>query len=175
MRKQKNIENVVSEAKGILMDENEVSEEEVNEDWLMRFFNSIQDISNEDMQRLWGKVLAGEIKNPNSFTLRSLDTLSKITKHEATLFEELRPYIINYRGTLAILNNREINEKYNVSYAKIVEMSECGLIDSSGSMQLTLSVAPQYPLELIYNMKLLKSNNKEEKKIIIPGGVKFSL
>lgn len=47
-------------------------------------------------------------------------------------------------------------------------MSECGLIDSSGSMQLTLGVTAQYPLELIYDMKLLKSNNIEEKKIIIP-------
>lgn len=80
MRKQKNIEDVVNEAKAILQDENEVADEVVNEDWLMRFFNSIQDISNTDMQKLWGKVLAGEIKSPNSFTLRSLDTLSKITK-----------------------------------------------------------------------------------------------
>ena len=111
MRKQKNIEDVVNEAKAILQDENEVADEVVNEDWLMRFFNSIQDISNTDMQKLWGKVLAGEIKSPNSFTLRSLDTLSKITKQEATLFEELRPYIINYRGTFAILNDDEINKK----------------------------------------------------------------
>ena len=110
MRKQKNIEDVVNEAKAILQDENEVADEVVNEDWLMRFFNSIQDISNTDMQKLWGKVLAGEIKSPNSFTLRSLDTLSKITKQEATLFEELRPYIINYRGTFAILNDDEINK-----------------------------------------------------------------
>ena len=66
MRKQKNIENIVSEAKTILQDEEEVAKEAVNEDWLMRFFNSIQDISNEDMQKLWAKVLAGEIKNPNS-------------------------------------------------------------------------------------------------------------
>lgn len=168
MRKQKNIEDVVNEAKAILQDENEVADEVVNEDWLMRFFNSIQDISNTDMQKLWGKVLAGEIKSPNSFTLRSLDTLSKLTKQEATLFEELRPYIINYRGTFAILNDDEINKRYNVLYGKIVEMSECGLIDSSGSMQLTLGVTAQYPLELIYDMKLLKSNNIEEKKIIIP-------
>lgn len=168
MRKQKNIENIVSEAKTILQDEEEVAKEAVNEDWLMRFFNSIQDISNEDMQKLWAKVLAGEIKNPNSFTLRSLDTLSKITKQEATLFEELKPYIIKYRGTLAILNDDKINEKYNIFYGKIVEMSECGLIDSSGTMRLTMKVAQQYPFELIYDKKLLKSNNMEEKEIEIP-------
>lgn len=168
MRKQQNIENIVSKAEDILQNESEVSEEEVNQDWLMHFFNSVQDIGDEDMQKLWGKVLAGEIKNPNSFTLRSLDTLSKITKHEAILFEELRPYIINYRGTLAILNIDEINEKYNISYGKIVEIAECGLIDASGVMQLTLNVAEEYPLELIYNMELLRSNNKERKEIKIP-------
>lgn len=168
MRKQKNIEDVVSEAKVILQDENEVSEDAVNEDWLMRFFNSIQDISNTDMQKLWGKVLAGEIKNPNSFTLRSLDTLSKITKQEAILFEELRPYIVNYGGTLAILKDATINKKYNISYGKIVQMSECGLIDSSVMMQLTLVVTPQDSLDVVYDMKLLKSNNVGEKKIEIP-------
>ena len=38
-------------------------------------------------------------------------------------------------------------------------MSECGLIDSSGMMQLTLVVTPQNSLDLVYDMKLLKSNN----------------
>ena len=57
------------------------------------------------------------------------------------MFEELRPYIINYRGTLAILKDTTINKKYNISYGKIVQMSECGLIDSSGMMQLTLVVS----------------------------------
>ena len=52
MRKQENIENVISKAQEILQDENNVEKEDVNEDWLMRFFNSIQDIGNEDMQTL---------------------------------------------------------------------------------------------------------------------------
>lgn len=168
MRKQQNIENVVAKAKENLVEESQVSEEEVSEDWLLRFFNSVQDISDEDMQRLWGKILAGEIKKPNTFSLRSLDVLSKMTKREAQIFVELRPYIISYRGTWAILNDDELNKRYHISYEKILTMSECGLMDSSGIMSITLTIAPKYPLELVYDMEFFKSNNVEEKKISIP-------
>ncbi|WP_373242247.1 DUF2806 domain-containing protein [Lacrimispora indolis] len=168
MRKQENIENVISKAQEILQDENNVEKEDVNEDWLMRFFNSIQDIGNEDMQTLWGKILAGEIKNPNTFTLRSLDTLSKITKGEAMLFKNMVPYIINYNGTRAILNDIGLNENYNISYGTIVELAECGLIDSSSMMQLTITISKKIPLEIAYNMELLRGSIEEEKQIVIP-------
>ena len=168
MRKQQNIENVVSKAKDELIGDNQVSQEDVNEDWLLRFFNSIQDISNEDMQHLWGKVLAGEIKNPNTFSIRSLDALSKMTKEEAQLFAELQPYMISYRGTVAILNDDDLNKKYNISYSEILKMSECNLIDSSGLMNITLTIAKEHPLNIIYDMELLKANNEEVKKVSIP-------
>ena len=47
MKKQENIENIISSAKDILEKEREdlISTKDVNEDWLMRFFNSVQDIS----------------------------------------------------------------------------------------------------------------------------------
>lgn len=168
MRKQQNIENVVSKAKEELIEENQVSQDDVNEDWLLRFFNSVQDISNEDMQRLWGKVLAGEIKKPNTFSLRSLDVLSKMTKEEAQLFAELRPYIISYRGTVAILNDDNLNKKYNILYSKILQLAECNLIDSSAIMSITLTIAKEYPLNIVYDMEFLKSNNEDMKKISIP-------
>lgn len=168
MKKQQNIENVVAKAKEDLIEENQVSQEEVSEDWLFSFFNSVQNISDEDMQRLWGKVLAGEIKKPNTFSLRSLDALSKMTKREAQIFNELRPYIISYRGDWAILNDDAVNKKYNIPYGKILTMSECGLIDSSALMSITLTITPEYQFEVVYDMELLKSNNTEEKKVSIP-------
>lgn len=168
MRKQKNIENVVNKAKESLAKEEYVSQEEVNEDWLLRFFNSVQDISNEDMQQLWGKILTGEIKKPNTFSLRSLDALNKMTMKEAQTFMELRPYIICYRGTWAILNDDNLNEKYKMSYQKVLEMSECGLIDSSAIMSITFPILPEYPLELVYNTKVLRVNATKEKKLAIP-------
>lgn len=167
MRKQENIENVVEVAKELLTDENVVDSEDVSEDWMFRFFNSVQDISNDDMQKLWGKILAGEVKHPNSFSVRSLDTLSKMSEDEAKIFESLRPYIIKFRGTWAIINNEELNNKYQINYEKILSMAECGLMDSSAIMSLTMKIIDKYPLEIVYNKSLLKTCSEEEKKITI--------
>ena len=168
MRKQENIEMVVDKAKAFLVSEESVNSVDVDEDWISRFFNSVQDVSSEDMQNLWGRILAGEVKRPNSFSLRCLDTLSKMTKQEAMIFESLRPYIINFRGTWAILNEKNLNEKYKIHYEKILSMAECGLMDSSAIMTLNLKVQNEYPLQIAYGETLLKTNNEEESKIELP-------
>ena len=73
-----NIDNVTQIAAEQLSQEDFVSEEPVEEDWTTRFFNIVEDISDEEMQRLWGKILAGEVKQPKSYSLRTLELLKKI-------------------------------------------------------------------------------------------------
>jgi hypothetical protein len=69
-------------------DESEpVSDEEVDPDWATRFFRFAEDASTEEMQFYWGKVLAGEVKQPGSFSLRALAILHTITREEAHLFQ----------------------------------------------------------------------------------------
>lgn len=169
MKKQENIENIINSAKDILEKEQEdsISSKDVNEDWLMRFFNSVQDISDEKMQLLWGKILAGEIKQPSSFSLRSLDAMTKMSKDEAQLFEELSSYVINFRGTYAILNNDDLNKKYSISYGQILALEECGIIDSSTTMSLSLGVDEKTALEIVYDLQLLIASAKDERKIKI--------
>ena len=167
IKKQENIENIINSAKDILEKEQEdsISSKDVSEDWMMRFFNSVQDISDEKMQLLWGKILAGEIKQPNSFSLRSLDAMTKMSKDEAQLFEKLSSYVINFRGTYAILNNDDLNEKYSISYGQIVALDECGIIDSSAMMSLSLGIDEETNLEIIYDSQLLIAFAKDERKI----------
>ena len=58
-----NIENVVREAANTLVNK-KVADHEPDPDWTARFFNSVQDISSEDMQKIWAKILAGEVERP---------------------------------------------------------------------------------------------------------------
>lgn len=167
MRKQVNIESVVNKAKAILDVEEEVSQEEVNEDWLIRFFNSVQDVSAEEMQILWGRILAGEIKLPNSFSLRTMDAMTKISQEEAKLFEEMSAYIVDYNGTKAILGYGELNDKYSINYGNIVLLNECGLMESS-MMNLKLGVREKINPHIMYGTKFLKIDLQDNKKIEIP-------
>lgn len=161
MKKQKNIENVVAKTAEILAERNEESEEGVDEDWITRFFNSIQDVSSERMQNLWSRILAGEINNPNTYSLRTLDAMTKMSTQEATLFESIYPYVIDIRGTLAVINNDEINERFGISYQKIIRLSECGLIESSAIMSITLTVDMQNPFKSVYGDCYLEGVIKE--------------
>ena len=48
----------------------------VDDDWLLRWRDSAGRVSSEELQTLWGRVLAGEIKSPGTFSLRD-DGVSK--------------------------------------------------------------------------------------------------
>ena len=83
--KQQNIEAVSGYAYEELLGDAPISPEPVDEDWITRFFNKASDISTDEMQVIWGKVLAGEIKQPGSYSLRTLDILSNLSKKEANV------------------------------------------------------------------------------------------
>ena len=168
VKKQKNIEDVIAGAANILEETPTVSKDPVDSDWMTRFFNSVQDVSNLEMQKLWSKLLAGEVRRPSSYSLRTLDILSKLSSEEAKLFAEICKYIVEYRGTAALLNNDEINKKYNQNYEKILRLDECGLIDSSAIMSVTLKVAPGIPFEAIYGEYLIRGESSSEQSINLP-------
>ena len=83
--KQQNIEAVADNAYEELENVENVSSEPVNPDWMFRFFNSVENISNKDMQKIWGHILAGEIKQPNTYSFRTLEKLKNMTQQEACL------------------------------------------------------------------------------------------
>ena len=83
-KRQKNIEAITAQAVKELPES--VSEKPVDEDWVTQFFNHCQDVSNEQMQSLWARLLAGEAANPGSFSLRTLALVKVMSKEEANLF-----------------------------------------------------------------------------------------
>ena len=58
-------------------------------DWLMRFFDAVGNISSEDLQQLWGRVLANEIVKPKVCSLRTLDMIRNMSSEEANIFSDL--------------------------------------------------------------------------------------
>lgn len=84
-KKQANIESVTSIAAVELANDDSVPDEKPDEDWTTRFFSSVQDVSSEQMQNLWGRILAGEIRRPGTYSLRTLDFVRNLSKTEAEL------------------------------------------------------------------------------------------
>src|SRR3989338_3308377 len=72
-----------------------ISDEPVDPDWFARWRMNAQDVSREEMQRLWAKVLAGEATKPGTFSVHSLDFLARMSRKDADLLAKIAPFVIN--------------------------------------------------------------------------------
>lgn len=131
MSKQQNMDSIVANAAEQLQGKEKVSDTPVDEDWSTRFRNIAKDVSSEEMQFIWGKVLASEVENPGSFSLRTLETIRNLSKAEAATFQKIIPYIIQMDGVYFLASDKGIMEKYGIAYADIMVLDECGLIELS--------------------------------------------
>lgn len=104
------------------------SDEKISPEWMNRFINTAGEISTEEMQELWAKVLAGEAVKPNSFSLRTLDCLRNLSSSDAKLFEKISEFVIEDN---CLYNDKELNSKYGIHFADILRLDDCGLINSN--------------------------------------------
>ncbi|MDF2940971.1 MAG: hypothetical protein K0R66_1613 [Gammaproteobacteria bacterium] len=94
---QNNLESVILQAEEFLP--KQVSEKPVQTDWLVAFADYAKKISNEDMQSIWARILAGEVTEPGTFSPRTLNILSQITRTEAELFTEFCSFLVQINGS----------------------------------------------------------------------------
>lgn len=75
-------------AANILKDtpDDQVSDEPVNPDWFARWRREACLIGEPEMRVLWGRILAEEVKQPHTISLKTLDILKNITSDDARLF-----------------------------------------------------------------------------------------
>lgn len=140
VRQEANIEKVLRVAAGELHAAEKVSDEPVDEDWITRLFGIVKDVSNEEMQYVWGKILAGEIASPKSFSLKTLDILRNIGPTEAQCFQKLISLVVRQGNDCFVLSDGEILRKYGVPFSDILSLDECGLVNASGTLSLDTQV-----------------------------------
>ncbi|MDR6195610.1 DUF2806 domain-containing protein [Siphonobacter sp. SORGH_AS_0500] len=129
IKSQMNLENVVGIAASTLLNEEPISDEPVDEDWLTRFFKYAESISSEEMQTLWGRILAGEIREPKSFSLRTLDIIRNLSQDDANIFLELSAFFITHKHRSFILNEYNLHlDNYGFSFDKISKLIEAGIL-----------------------------------------------
>lgn len=83
LRQQQNIEAIMLRAVQYCSD-NSITDR-ADQDWFSHFISLAEDISNKTMQGLWAKILAGEISQPGSFSLKTLQAFRNMSITEAKL------------------------------------------------------------------------------------------
>lgn len=67
---------------------------EIDEDWINVFSQYAENASTERMQRLWGRVAAGEARQPGTYSLATLRVVSELDKQTAENIAEMSKYFV---------------------------------------------------------------------------------
>ncbi|WP_433703744.1 DUF2806 domain-containing protein [Paraburkholderia sacchari] len=93
-----NVAKTILKAEAVLMDDPaEPPSTFAEPDWLCRWRSCASQMSSDELQTLFAKVLAGEIKAPGRFSLRTLDFLKNLSRDEAERMQFVCPFIANGR------------------------------------------------------------------------------
>lgn len=167
MQKQFNTENVLALTKDNLANEEAVKNNDVNQDWANRFFSIISEISDEEVQKIWAKILTEEIKKPNSYSLRTLDVLRNLSKQEATVFLRAAKLKIKENGNFFILNDGISNflNSYDLNFKDISLLEEVGLLETGRFTTLDM---PDDVTHFKVGNFILVAEKKENHKYSVP-------
>ncbi len=80
-------------------------------------------ISDDEMQTLWAKVLAGEANSPGTYSKRTVNLLSDLDKKDALLFQSLCRFgwFIGNFTPLVFDPQAEIYNKAGINFAMILK------------------------------------------------------
>lgn len=92
-RRMRNMAGVVEKALAALGDE-VVEDCQPDTDWMTHFINDGQDVSSEELQELWARILAQEVRDPGAISRRTLTALKHLSRDDAERFAALRPFIL---------------------------------------------------------------------------------
>ena len=120
-----NVASVVEDAADELGDK-EVSDHEPDPDWTARFFDCVQDVSSADMQKIWAKILAGEVETPGRTSLRTLDNLRSMTKRDAVMFRGICDFVINHNF---IFYDDTVKLFEALNYSTLLHLQDGGLVN----------------------------------------------
>ena len=111
------------------------SGETISDDWLNAFETEGRQKSTEEMQAFFGKILAGEIRKPGSYSTRTVRILGSLDQNIANFFVRLCSMCISQFEDIRVpsmggnAGNNALQE-YGLDFATLNLLNEHGLIIS---------------------------------------------
>jgi hypothetical protein len=166
IRKEVNVAKAIMAAEADLIEEEQApSSRQIDTDWLFRWRDMAGAVSNQELQTLWGRVLAGEVKSPGSFSLRTLDLLKNISQEEAQAIAKLSRFAAEnfvYRG------DEDLLKAEGVHYGFLLFMQQLGIVSGVEASHLTLIRKSQrvdsFETGIVSNGRVLVVTDPDPKK-----------
>lgn len=161
IQKERNIESIIGKTALELESKEADINDEVDTDWITRFFNIVEDISDEDMQNLWSRILAGEILKPRTYSLRLLDFLHNTSKEELDRILKISHYVA-FDGF--IIQNENMLKNIGITFDDILFYSEIGILHSNIQIGRTYTIKALEKKHMIFynNEYVCFGNNKTD-------------
>lgn len=132
----------------------EPSKEPVDATWASRFFNQAQMIRDADLQDAWGRLLAGEVMAPGSYSSRTVQVLEAMNGEDAQLWNRVVAVSLRiWGGTLdapSILLGFVPDKWFRgqdrlISHLDFIRLSSLGLMSNSAAENFTINKGNHYP------------------------------
>jgi hypothetical protein len=144
---------------------------EIDDDWLNVFVRLSEDKSSEELQRLFGRILSGEIRRPGSYSLRTVQLMSTISRQDADALSTLLSYALN--GTILPFEKGDNDKPTENERLLLEELSIAGHPSRIGGMVMNYTVQPtqKYLLQGSHRGILVQNDTQEIINGSIPGQV----
>ena len=152
--------NQEQSANSINQDTNDSEKETISDVWLNIFEREARPQSTEEGQLLFSRILAGEIRQPGSYSMLTLKNLGELDQNIAALFKKLcsmcvvlehpiDKYFIDVRvPTLGGKAGQNALKKYGLPFSKLNTLNEYGLI------------IPEYDSGTDYQVSIVDQNHR---------------
>lgn len=134
-RKQKNIESIT--AKALLEIKENAEPEKLSPDWIAYFFEKCRNVSDNEMQNIWARVLAEETNSNGSFSRRTINLISNLEKKDAESFIALNRFSVEIDSLPHPLIYDTENEIY---FSNGINFGVLNHLDTIGLITFDLSV-----------------------------------
>ncbi|MFD2022009.1 DUF2806 domain-containing protein [Pseudocitrobacter faecalis] len=134
-KRQENIENITIQAARSLSDTDNVSG--IDENWIEAFFKECEDISDEQMQTLWSRILSEEAKSKGSFSRRTLKLLSTLSTEEANLITFFGKFVWQASNLTPILTHDNNGGTEGMTFGQLALLDSLGVIQLGFGYNLT--------------------------------------
>lgn len=125
----------------LIEDDSDVPKEDISQDWLNTWRDNASKVSDEEVQSLWGNVLAQEFLEPGRYSLRLLEFLRTMSKSDALLIEKISPFISRQRLIYGrtkqngiLKNDNDFMSNFNFLESEIDFLEEIGVISGISTL-----------------------------------------
>ena len=171
-RIQSNIEGITRKSVANLNED--ASPEMLEDDWIVNFFGKCRDISDDEMQNIWARILAGEANHPGSFSRKTVNLVADIEKGDAEIFSEICRFVwVSHADSevhpFIFAAKFDVYARHKMTYGNLIHLQSLGFItlgfDPIGTIDgrtgFTLAGLPQ---------KAVFSYCNKEVELVLPDG-----